>query len=147
MKLDLIDGLEKLDQQLAKLTPTPTQKKKMTRAGAVIYKEALKTNLNNSLHKGTYSRKTPVRLDTDIDMTYRGIDGATYIGFKNSKDGDHGYLARMLNDGYMAHGGKGSKAHTTKYVPGLHFKERTLNEVRQEVLAAEAKVYKEMTDL
>jgi len=147
MKLDLVEGLEKLDQQLSKLELTPTQKKKMTRAGAVVYKEELKVNLNGSLHKGPNSRATPIKLDKDIGLSYRANDGATYVGFKNSASNEHGYLARLLNDGYMSHGGKGSKTHRVRYIPGLHFQERTVNEVRMQVLAAEAKEYKEMTDL
>jgi len=147
MKLDLVEGLEQLDQQLAKLTPTPTQKKKMTKAGALVYKEALKVNLNQSLHKGPNSRSTPIKLDKDIGVSYRENDGATYVGFKNSLSNEHGYITRLLNDGYMGHGGKGSKSHSTKYIPGLHFQERTVNEVRLQVLAAEAKEYKEMTNL
>jgi len=144
MKLDLIDQLNELDQKLAKLSPTPSQKKKMTKAGAEVYKEVLKQHLNSSLHKGPHSRKSPVKLENDIGETYRSLDGVTYVGFKNKTTNQHGYLARMLNDGYMAHGGKGAKEHTTKYVPGIHFKERAIAEAKTEVLAAEAKVYREM---
>ncbi|KRM15916.1 hypothetical protein FD31_GL000811 [Companilactobacillus nantensis DSM 16982] len=115
----------------------------MTKAGAEVYKESLRNNLNNSLHKGPHSRRSNIKLADDISLKYKGIDGATYVGFKNTT-GHYGYLARFLNDGYMAHGGKGSREHTTKYVPGLHFQERTINETKTLILAAEVKKYKEM---
>ncbi|USQ69584.1 hypothetical protein M5C72_05030 [Companilactobacillus allii] len=115
----------------------------MTKAGAEVYKESLRNNLNNSLHKGPHSRRSNIKLVDDIGLKYKAGDGATYVGFKNTA-GHYGYLARFLNDGYMAHGGKGAREHTTKYVTGLHFQERTINETKTLILAAEVKKYKEM---
>ena len=141
--MEFLEGLEKLDRELSNLSLTPNQKKAMTKAGAEVYKESLKNNLNNSLHKGPHSRRSNIKLADDISLKYKGADGATYVGFKNIP-GHSGYVARILNDGYMAHGGKGASEHTTKYVSGLHFQERTINETKALVLAAEVKKYKEM---
>lgn len=141
--MEFLEGLEKLERELSNLSLTPSQKKAMTKAGAEVYKESLKNNLNSSLHKGPHSRRSNIKLADDISLKYKGADGATYVGFKNTP-GHSGYVARILNDGYMAHGGKGASEHTTKYVPGLHFQERTINETKALVLAAEVKKYKEM---
>lgn len=139
----MLEGLEKLDQELSNLSLTPNQTKEITKAGAKVYKEQLKINLNNSLHKGLHSRATKVKIENEVSLRYKGTDGATYVGFKNTP-GHMGYIARMLNDGYMAHGGKGASEHTTKYISGLHFQERTINETKALVLAAEVRKYKEM---
>lgn len=140
----MLEGLERLDQELSNLKPTSFQKKAMTSAGADIYAKALAMNMESALHKGKHSRETSVKLTNDIKKTFKGADGVTYVGFKNSNSKDHGYLARILNDGYMAHGGKGSSNHTTRYIPGLHFQERTLAETKVAILAAEARKYREM---
>lgn len=142
-RLDLVEGLEQLDNELGKLIPTETQKKEMTKAGAEVYKQILTTNMNNSLHKGKYSRDTKIDLSKSISMRYKSEDGATFVGFKNDKE-NPGYIARFLNDGYMAHGGKGKSAHSTKYIPGLHFQEHSIEESKNDVLEAEAKVYRQL---
>lgn len=141
--MEFLEGLEKLERELSNLSLTPSQKKAMTKAGAEVYKESLKNNLNSSLHKGPHTRRSNIKLADDISLKYKGTDGATYVGFKNTP-GHFGYVARILNDGYMGHGGKGASEHTTKYISGLHFQERTINETKALVLAAEVKKYKEM---
>ncbi|WP_125589772.1 HK97 gp10 family phage protein [Companilactobacillus jidongensis] len=142
--MEFIEGMEKLDQALSDLSLTPNQKKQMTKAGALVYKESLRNNMNNSLHKGKYSRETKVKLEDDIGISYKAEDGATYVGFK-STTGHSGYIARILNDGYAAHGGKGAKAHKTRIISGLHFQEKSLVESKSMILAAEAKKYRELT--
>ena len=141
--MEFLEGLEKLERVLSNLSLTPNQKKPMTRAGAEVYKESLENNLNSSLHKGPHTRRSNIKLADDISLKYKGADGATYVGFNNTP-GHSGYVARILNDGYMAHGGKGASEHTTKYISGLHFQERTINETKTLVLAAEVRKYKEM---
>lgn len=141
--MEFLEGLEKLERELSNLSLTPSQKKAMTKAGAEVYKESLENNLNSSLHKGPHTRRSNIKLADDISLKYKGADGATYVGFNNTP-GHSGYVARILNDGYMAHGGKGASEHTTKYISGLHFQERTINETKTLVLAAEARKYKEM---
>lgn len=141
--MEFLEGLEKLERELSNLSLTPSQKKAMTKAGAEVYKENLENNLNSSLHKGPHTRRSNIKLADDISLKYKGADGATYVGFNNTP-GHSGYVARILNDGYMAHGGKGASEHTTKYISGLHFQERTINETKALVLAAEARKYKEM---
>ena len=141
--MEFLEGLEKLERELSNLSLTPSQKKAMTKAGAEVYKESLENNLNSSLHKGPHTRRSNIKLADDISLKYKGADGATYVGFNNTP-GHSGYVARILNDGYMAHGGKGASEHTTKYISGLHFQERTINETKALVLAAEVRKYKEM---
>jgi len=140
---DMVVGLEELDKKLGELSLTPMQKKKMTKAGALVFKEALKKNLESSLHKGKFSRSDKTDLSGSIGSTTKGGDGATYVGFRTGK-GNAGYIARLLNDGYMAHGGHGTSAHSTRYITGLHFQERTITEIKAMVLAAELKEYKKM---
>ncbi|KAE9560658.1 hypothetical protein ATN92_11010 [Companilactobacillus bobalius] len=51
----------KIERGLSNLSLTPSQKKAMTKAGAEVYKESLKNNLNSSLHKGPHTRRANIK--------------------------------------------------------------------------------------
>ncbi|KAJ80416.1 phage protein, HK97 gp10 family [Enterococcus faecalis] len=133
---ELEEQLEAFLEQVESRIPTLEQKKRITKAGAKVYKKALKENTPTSGHKENKHVVDSLKQSTD------GATGNSSVFF-SAKKGDKGYIARLLNDGYMSHGGKGKSAHTVKFIPGRHFVETTYLETQPKILEAMKQAYDE----
>lgn len=136
MANELEEQLESFLEQVERRIPTLEQKKRITKAGAKIYKKALKENTPNSGHKESKHVMDSLKQQTD------STTGNSSVFFSTQK-GDKGYIARFLNDGYMSHGGKGKSTHNVKFIPGRHFVETTYVEERSKIVEAMEQAYDE----
>lgn len=136
----MVDELEEqLEHFLAKVEqciPTFEQRKRITKAGAKVYKQALKKNTPQSNHKENKHVVDSLKQRTDATT------GNSSVFFSTQK-GAKGYIARLLNDGYMSHGGKGKTSHTVKFIPGRHFVELTYLETKANIFKAMEQAYNE----
>ncbi|MCV2502005.1 HK97-gp10 family putative phage morphogenesis protein [Melissococcus plutonius] len=131
---ELAEQLEAFLDKVEKRIPTLEQRKKITKAGAKVYKQELKKNMPHSDHKEKKHIVDSLKQSTD------GTTGNSSVFF-SAKKGEKGHIARFLNDGYMSHGGKGAKSHTVKYIPGKHFVEHTYTGTQNEIFKEMSKAY------
>lgn len=134
MANDLIIQLNDFISMVEGRLPTLEQKKAITKAGAKSYRLVLERNTPKSLHH--VKKHTVKSLKQATDST----TGNSSVFF-STKKGEKGYIARFLNDGYMAHGGKGKSAHTVKFVSGQHFVEQSYIEAQDEIFKAMTQKY------
>lgn len=155
MMADLDEDLLKWYEQVEKTAKlTPTQKAKITGAGAKVFANSLKQTTpmssenynggrsvghNNQLH-GKKPRKTKHLRDS---ITYKPgftsdklFSGNTSVGFE---DKYQAMVARFVNNG--------TAGMSQKEVKNMHFIEKAQNRAKSEVLKAEAEKYKEMMGL
>lgn len=152
---DLSDDLLKWYEQIEKNAKlTPAQKAEISGAGAKAFASALKQTTpvssenysgdrsvghNNALH-GKKARKTKHLRDS---ITYKPgftsdglFSGDTSVGFENKYQA---MVARFVNNG--------TAGMSQKEVKNMHFIEKAQNEVKNEMLKAEAEKYKEVMGL
>ncbi|MGK9479605.1 HK97-gp10 family putative phage morphogenesis protein [Melissococcus plutonius] len=131
---ELTEQLETFLNKVEERIPTLDQRKKITKAGAKVYKQELKKNIPHSNHKEKKHVSDSLKQSTD------GTTGNSSVFF-SAKKSEKGHIARFLNDGYMSHGGKGAKSHTVKYIPGQHFVEHTYAETQGKIFQEMEKIY------
>lgn len=131
---DLITQLNDFVSMIEDRLPTLEQKKEITKTGAKVYRLVLEKNTPKSLH---HVKKHTVKSLKQVTDSTTGNSSV----FFSIKKGEKGHIARFLNDGYMAHGGKGKSAHNVKFISGQHFVEQSYIEAQDEIFKAMTKKY------